>query len=186
MQRLMQAIALDDSQIGKRSEPRTNVAVMASMSAASASGPVMICNLSSRGSMIEGEPLPGVGERIELRRGEILVVGEVVWTDIRKAGIKFERRIKVSDWLPKSHSGQQAVDKLFQQLKSGIAKPPLAQVKAASALPVAAGELEQAAESLEALADTLANDVGVVTRHATQLQVLDLATQLLRKVAAAA
>jgi hypothetical protein len=185
MQPPMGALALDDSQIGKRAEPRTNVAVMASMAAASASGSVMICNLSTRGGMIEAEWLPGVGERVELRRGEMLVVGQVVWRDLRKAGLKFDSRINVSDWLPTSHSGQQAVDKIFQQLKAGIDQSPLLQVKCASAPPVEADELERTADSLEALADTLAADAEVIARHSTHLQTLDIATQILRKLAAA-
>jgi hypothetical protein len=185
MQAPMGALALDDSQIGKRAEPRTNVAVMASMAALSASGSVMICNLSTRGAMIEGERLPGVGERVELRRGEMLVVGRVVWRDLRKAGLQFDDLIEVADWLPTTHSGQQAVDKLFQQLKAGIDQSPAPRIKPASAPLVEADELERTADSLEALADTLAADAEVIARHSTQLQTLDIATQVLRKLAAA-
>lgn len=181
----MEALALIDSHIGKRSEPRTNVAVMVSMVASSVSGPVMLCNLSTGGGLIESDRLPDVGERVELRRGETAVTGRLVWKDGRKAGLQFEGRIKVSDWLPTSHAGQQAVDKVFQQMKAGSDRPPLMQVKSASAPAVDAEELQLTAQRLEALADMLAADDDVIARHSTQLQVLDMATQVLRKLAAA-
>ena len=181
----MEALAFDDdSQIGKRSEPRTKLAVMASMTAATVSGAVMICNLSTRGGMIEGDDLPAIGERLELRRGELLASARVIWTHLGKAGLQFEQRIKIADWLPSTHSGQQAVDNIFHQLKAGADKSPLKPVRAATG--VAPGELEQTAEALEALADTLAEDIDVVLRHSTNLQVLDIAAQIMRRLAAAA
>jgi hypothetical protein len=181
----MEALALVDSHIGKRSETRTTLTVMVSMVAASASGPVCVCNLSTGGAMIEGHVLPAVGEQVELRRGDSVGFGEVVWRIGNRAGLKFEPRITVSDWQPTSHIGQQTVDKVFQDIRSGIGKAPLSPVRTASALPVEAEELSEAAGRLEELADALAGDEEVIARHAMQLQVLDLATQLLRKLAAA-
>lgn len=181
----MEALALSDSHIGKRSEPRTNLAVMVSMVSSTVSGPVMICNLSTGGALIECDRLPEVGERVELRRGEAVATGHVMWKEARRAGLQFEKRIKVAEWQPASHAGQQAVDKVFQQMKGLIDRPPLMQVTAASTASVDAVELRETAERLDALADTLASDDDVIARHSTQLQVLDLATQILRKLAAA-
>jgi hypothetical protein len=186
MQRLMgEVLAIDDSQIGKRSEPRTKLSVMASMVADSVTGPVMICNLSTRGGMIEGDRLPAIGERIELRRGDLLACARVIWTQSGKAGLQFVQSIKIPDWLPSSHAGQQAVDNIFQQLKAGVEKAPVTPLRAAPTLAVPKGELLQAAEGLEGLADTLAEDIDVVSRHSTDLQVLDIAAQIMRRLAAA-
>lgn len=185
MQRLMgEVLAIDDSQIGQRSEPRTNLSVTASMTAGSVSRPVMIRNLSTGGGLIEGDRLPGVGERVELRRGDLLAWAKVIWTDRGKAGLQFEHRIKIPDWLPSGHSGQQAVDRIFQQLKADAEKPPMAPVQSAPTRAVAVVELEQTAEALENLADTLAEDIDVISRHSTHLQVLDIAAQIMRRLAA--
>ncbi len=185
MQRLMgEVLALDDSQIGKRSEPRTKLAVMATMTADSVTGPVMICNLSTGGGLIQGDRLPGIGERVELRRGDLLAWAKVIWTDPGKAGLQFDHPIKIPDWLPSSHAGQQTVDNIFQQLKAGAEKSPVAPVPAALPSGVAQIELEQTAEALEALADTLAEDIHVIEHHSTHLQVLDIAAQILRRLAA--
>jgi hypothetical protein len=180
----MQAVAIDDSRIGKRSEARTKVAVMASLTAASESRSVMIRNLSCRGALIESFSLPEPDARIELRRGAVSAFARVVWKGPDRAGLQFEQPITVSDWLHSSHAGQTKVDNLFQELRAGIG--PAAVVQARPAVhPMADPEhLRHTAEGLETLADTLATDDAVVERYLTQLQILDIAAQTMRRLAA--
>jgi hypothetical protein len=178
----MEALALDDSCIGKRAVARTRVAVMVSMCAASGSASVMIRNLSARGAMIESMFLPDVDERVELRRGEVSVPARVVWKGPERAGLQFDEPIAVSDWLQSSHAGQVAVDNLFQELKAGTG-PAITQVKPAGQPLADPAHLQQTADGLESLADTLAIDPDVVERYLTELQVLDIAAQTMRKLA---
>lgn len=179
----MERVAIDDSCIGKRSEARTVLAVMASMTAVHETGPVMIRNLSSRGGLIVCVRPPAVGERIELRRGELQAVGLVVWNDVDRAGLSFEQPIEMAEWMPSAHAGQQVVDGLFQQIKAGSQCAPPA-VPESQRL-VAPEELAKTAEGLEALADTLSADDDVIERYLTDLQILDIAAQTMHKLAKA-
>ena len=169
--------------IGMRSEPRTNMFVMASMSSSSVSGPVKIRNLSEHGALIESAQLPAVGEMLELRRGEILVSGRVVWRLDGKAGLQLDGPVTPTDWMPAGHAGQAAVDSTFQNLKTGVGTSPVSQAAPSTGQPSDPTMLRRTADSLDALADSLAEDSDVVARHASELQVLDIASQTLRKLA---
>ena len=177
-----------------RAHPRTSMFVMATMSAPSASGPIRIRNMSLGGAMIEGAPLPPIGDPLHLRRGELAVTGYVVLCREGRAGMRFDCAVQVSDWLPSAAAcGQQRVDQTFQALKAEAAgtaptapvapaAPPLAPARPA---PVAPAELVRTAAAIDELADVLAEDMDVVMRHGGRLQVLDLAGQVLRRLAGA-
>jgi hypothetical protein len=157
--------------------------IMAEISASSVSGPVKICNLSTQGALIEGARLPAADEALELRKGDILAAARVVWTEGGKAGLKFHPPISVSDWMPLGYSGQQAVDATFRQVKQDAAHPPLVTADPVAASAIDPEQLRQAAAALEALADGLAEDAEAVARHGSNLQILDIAAQLMRKLA---
>jgi hypothetical protein len=140
--------------------------------------------MSLSGALIEGDALPGVGEHLRLRRGELIVSGRIVWRNAGKAGLRFEHDVEVSRWLPTAGGGQQQVDRAFHDLKSGASETapvPAAQFKAP---PTAREDALKAAEALDALADALSEDPAVVTNHGSKLQSLDIASQLLRRFAA--
>ena len=167
-----------------RSEARTNMFVMASVSATTASGAVKIRNLSPHGALIESAALPAVGEPVELKRGPLFAAGQVTWRQGNKAGLRFDRPIEVIDWLPSAHSGQQSVENAFQQVKAGLADDSRTE------LPVERDlndpeKFRRIARALDRLADALADDAAIVMRHPEKLQVLDIASQMLRKLAAA-
>jgi len=156
--------------------------VMASVCATTASGAVKIRNLSPHGALIESAVLPVVGESLELKRGPLFAAGLVAWRHGNRAGLKFDRPIAVIDWLPAAHSAQQSVENAFQQVKAGLADNSRIE------LPVARDsndpdQLRRVARALDLLADALADDEGIVVRHAEKLQVLDIASQILRKLA---
>lgn len=157
--------------------------VMASVSADTASGAVKIRNLSPHGALIESSALPAAGESVELRRGSLFVAAQVAWRQGNKAGLRFDRPVEVTDWLPSAHSAQKSVENAFQQVKAGLAGPPVG-------LPVERDsndpdQLRRIARALDLLADALADDAAIVMRHPEKLQVLDIASQILRKLAAA-
>jgi hypothetical protein len=158
--------------------------VLASMDAPAVSGSIKIRNMSRHGALIEGDVLPGVGEHLRLRRGELTVSGRIVWRHAGKAGLRFEQDVEVSRWLPTAGGGQQQVDRAFRDLKAGTVEPaPLAAAQFRAA-PAVRGDALKAAEALDALADALSEDAAVITNHASKLQSLDIASQLLRRLAA--
>jgi hypothetical protein len=143
----------------------------------------MIRNLSPRGALVESVFLPEVDERVQLRRGEVSVPARVIWKGPDRAGLQFEQPITVSEWLQSSHAGQVAVDNLFHELKAGTGSATAAEAKPATQALADPEHLQQTAQGLESLADTLAVDPDVVERYLTELQVLDIAAQTMRKLA---
>lgn len=171
-----------------RTEPRTNMFVMATISAASAWGPVKVRNLSPSGALIEGAVLPAAKEKVCLRRGPLRVTGEVVWCGSGQAGLRFLSRVEVKEWLPASGNrlAQQRVDELVQQVRGeGSPCRPSVISETAELHPIGGSQLVELATALEALGNDLAGDAGVVDRHFSKLQTLDIAAQLLRKLSAA-
>jgi hypothetical protein len=168
-----------------RSETRTNMFVIATMSAITASGPIKIRNLSRHGALIEGAALPGLGEDLKLRRGALSVTGQIVRLHGNKAGIRFDGPIDVGQWLPSAHPDQQRVDDLFQSIRD---KSVACTSRRDAARPTARtaadpAQLRQLALDLNSLADDLAGDAGVVVRHGLRLQTLDVASQMLLRLA---
>lgn len=169
-----------------RLEPRTNMFVMASISATTASGPVKIRNLSPQGALIECDALPATGESFELKRGRLFAAGQVVWRQGNKAGLRFDRLIDVVDWLPSAHSAQQSVDCANQQLTSGaVGQSTVGIEPTARQRLIDNDQLRRVARALDLLADDLADDAALVMLHGQKLQCLDIASQMLRKLAAA-
>lgn len=160
--------------------------VMASLIARSASGPVRVRNLSSTGALIEGAVIPASGERVHLRRAGATVAGEVVWSRDGRAGLRFDSRITVENWLPlgTNCSAQQRVDEVVQGWKIGArnAAPSTANgiVHADS---ISAVALTNLCEEIQTLANDLAGDDAIVQRHLAKLQTLDTTAQVLRKLA---
>ena len=169
----------------KRREDRVNLFVMAALHAEMHGGPVKLRNISANGALIEGDSLPGRGSRIELRKGSLCAPGAVVWRNENRAGLSFASHTEVAQWLP-SAQAQKSVDQTFQRLKAAqhVAVRETAKVAPLHASFVSAEDMERAAAALDDLADALALDDRVVFAFASKLQSLDIAAQLLRKVAA--
>ena len=55
-----------------------------------------IRNLSSRGLMLEIKDPPPKGSFIELRRGNVVIVGQVRWADANSCGLRTQDRISVA------------------------------------------------------------------------------------------
>jgi hypothetical protein len=157
--------------------------VLATMAAASATGPIKIRNMSLGGALLEGGALPGVGEHLSLRRGELAISGQIVWRQQGKAGLSFDHDVEVTDWLPAGSGGQQRVDRTFHEFSTN--SPPSRPVNGAppEASAVGKSDLLTVANALDVLADILAEDPRIVALHASKLQVLDAASQILRRCA---
>ena len=174
---------MESSALSKRAYTRSNVFIAATLSSATASGPARIRNLSTFGALVEPTELPKVGDRVKLRRAELSATGVVVRQEGNKIGLHFERPITVDDWLPAGAKTQQKVDEKFNALKqqqprpnAHIANPELAHSA------VSKEELCGIADMLDALADSLSEDPEIVERYLNKLQVLDIASQNLRRL----
>ena len=51
---------------------------------------VTLRNLSSEGAQVEGVELPVEGTQLLFRKGGLAVVGSIIWTKGKQAGIRFE------------------------------------------------------------------------------------------------
>lgn len=168
----------------RRTHPRTSMFVLATMAAPGVSAPIKIRNMSLGGALVEGAALPPIGEQLRLQRGELTVCGRIVWRLEGKAGLRFEHAVEVSRWLPGGSAGQQQVDRAFQELKSAQVHPARRPMAPLETSPVTNRDVLNVADALDALADALAEDAGVIAAHSAKLQSLDMASQLLRRFAA--
>lgn len=175
----------------KRAHERTRMFVIANLSSASMTGNVRIRDMSDSGARIEADILPLLGERVKLRKGELSATGTVVRRENKQAGVRFERPIDVVDWLPNKARSQLRVDIAFETIKPRFeGGPPTANTAAnsraeASALPSSPAtrdELEGVADMLDALADKMSEDPVIIASYLDKLQVLDIASQKLRKL----
>src|SRR5689334_6559710 len=97
-----------------RVESRSNIFVMATIYAAGSSTPVRVRNMSPSGALVEAAELPPAGTSIRLSRGSLEVIGDIMWVDEHRAGVRFAGPVRVGDWLPqgKRGSGQQLIDEM--------------------------------------------------------------------------
>ena len=168
----------------QRREERVELHVMASLHAGTSGGPVRLRNISSEGALIESDDLPMVGDSVELRRGALTVAGKVIWRDQQRAGLLFAGRTDVSQWLPGAEA-QKAVDDTFKRLKEEMQAVARAQ---ASVTPthssyITVDDMNDTAAALDGLADALCEDDAIILKYSSKLQALDIAAQLLRKIA---
>tara|TARA_B100000678_G_C18086471_1_gene452936 strand:+ start:82 stop:627 length:546 start_codon:yes stop_codon:yes gene_type:complete len=171
----------------QRREERVDLLVRASFLASEGGGAVRLCNISALGALIEGEGLPAVGNAVELRRGPLSVNGKVVWRAADQAGISFDERTEVTAWFPDAPP-QDSVDRAFQRILEEFSRRESGKPQPASLAPthnsvITVDDMKRVAHSLDDLADALSDDMNVVMQHAEKLQVLDIAAQLLRKLA---
>lgn len=140
---------------------------------------VKLRNVSPTGALIEAERLPRSGTPVEMRRGKLVAMGTIIWKRAGKAGIEFLSETDVRRWMP-AGAGQGAVDPAFQVFAGEPASafvPPMPEAQ------ITTGDIEAVATMLDDLADTLSGDAGVLFHYAAKLQALDVASQMLRKLA---
>lgn len=167
-----------------RREIRTNMFVLATLVSGTASNRVKIRNMSASGALIEGPLLPRTGATFSLCRADTTLTGRVVWSTDGRAGLAFDGRAVVADWLPSTNAGQRATDQAVQLAKAEKAAgllPSSQSTLAPSA--ILAKDLATMAAMLDQLADELAGDPQVVAKFMTKLQILDIAGQALRTFA---
>lgn len=78
-----------------RSEDRTKVMIRARLRGAGPEREVCIVDLSSRGLSATADNPPRRGDFVELAVGDIVLIGQVKWTSMRRFGLAFRERISV-------------------------------------------------------------------------------------------
>lgn len=163
----------------RRVEDRTSLFVQATLHFIDGFCSIKLRNMAPTGVLIEAERLPRRGTPVEIRRGSLVALGTIIWRRGGKAGVELLTQTDVQLWMPNA-TAQGMVDGAFQVFKGAPA--------AAFATPVpTAGityqDIEGVAMLLDDLGDTFANDAGVLFNYAAKLQALDIASQMLRKLA---
>jgi hypothetical protein len=77
-------------------EPRTNVFLDARMRMGSSWLSASIRNVSKRGAMVALPSPPPAGTYVELRRGGMIIIAQVVWSDHQRCGLRSQRDISLS------------------------------------------------------------------------------------------
>lgn len=177
----------DILQAYQRAHQRKAMFVTANLSSAAMTGNVRVRNISDSGALIEADALPPVGERVKLRKGDLTATGTIVRREGKQAGIRFERPVNAIDWLPNKARSQLMVDIAFETIKPRFEGGPpapnaCADTDALPSSPATRDELEGIADMLDALADRMSEDPVIVASYLDKLQVLDIASQKLRKV----
>ena len=81
-------------------EPRRAIIAPATMRDGVRESAVVIGNISSRGLMAKCDCLPAEGARVEIRHGELRILGEVVWTKDRRFGMRSDEPIDLGALFP--------------------------------------------------------------------------------------
>jgi len=103
-----------------RSDPRSNVLLIVTLSAGGRSHAVRIRNLSAHGALLEGASLPRSGLSAHLRRGSLDVSGTIAWSDAAHCGMRFDGAIDIKDWVKRVGSEQQsAMDAAIADMRFG-------------------------------------------------------------------
>lgn len=164
-----------------RQQQRTHLFVAATLYADTGSTPVNIRNMSQSGALIEGSVLPDVGKRITLKRGRLQVAASIAWRVERKAGVRLESAVHVSDWMARQlSSAQERVDAMLSIARDD---PLSASATAANGLgrDSIETELGQLRVELIELEHALTADVIVVATH-PEIQTLDISVQRIDRI----
>ncbi len=175
---------------------RTNLMLAATVESAGCYSAVRIRNLSETGALIEGSGLPGAGESLILKRGDLQVSATIAWAAGERRGVRFDSPTPVQEWAggkfkvaePGGLRDQRRVDALQAQARTGHsfvsagipAVEPVAREQLEKRL---ADELAYVQRLLETVGDELIAEPLFVQRHAQTLQGIDLASQILAHIA---
>ncbi len=172
-----------------RRTPRFNLFLAATIEAGRTHAPVRIRNLSETGAMLEGAAFPPLGATLTLRRQEMEVVGEVVWTRPPRCGMRFRDCVTVAEWISGKRArpafGQARVDAIQAAVRSGeaMAEAPAPHAEAdrrkTSLDEALARELAHVQGLFKAISEELIGDPAVVERHLRLLQNFDIGDQIL-------
>lgn len=172
--------------VDARSGSRSSMFLAAVMRAGTEQAPVKVRNMSPYGAMVETPLMPRAGSTVELIRGALVARGTVIWSTAARCGLRFSSEVSVKDWLAApTKVQQQRVDEFVALVKAGatdLGRDDIAPHQARSHDQLV-DDLGAVVRLMQDLEDDLASCDETLARHATKLQNLDIAMQMLRAVA---
>lgn len=179
--RVNQVVRQIDAAPEGRQQARTHLFVAATLYAELGSIPIHIRNMSQSGALIEAPELPGVGDRVTLRRGKLHATGWIAWRAKRRAGVRLEATIHVADWMSRQVSvGQERVDALISIVRTNEKVERNSPVPANGPQSIEA-ELKQLRVELADLERGLIGDVIMVATH-PEIQTIDISLQRIDRI----
>ena len=179
--------AIDPSYANARSQLRSSLFLAAMLRSGTEISPVRVRNMSVNGAMIEAPAAPPTGTTVDLLRGPLAARGTVVWSSDSGFGVRFSSLVTVKDWLaaPPTRAQQQQVDDLVALVKAGGADLLRDNDDAVEhrSNELLADDLSSVVRLLQVLEEDLSHSPETLGRHATALQNLDMAMQIVRAVA---
>lgn len=175
------SLATDTDAEAKRTAPRTNLFLMATMVVDGAAHSVRVRNLSDSGALVESANLPPAGTIVVLRRGTLAAEGELMWRSDQRAGLRFVRAVDLGKWMPHGGQPQARVNRFIAQTRPETSATKQADVTLDPARlnERIAEELALVARRLEGLGRDLSGDPAMVVRHANRLQEIDVSVHTL-------
>ena len=86
---------MDESGITQnRRSRRSQLLMTATLEISGRALKVKLRNLSSEGAQVEADGLPVEGTDLLFRKGDLAVVGRIVWVQGKQAGIRFEQKLE--------------------------------------------------------------------------------------------
>ena len=188
----MSSGSLTPRQSDARIAPRTNMFIAATMCWERHRNPVKVRNMSLTGALVESPVVPSIGSSVLLIRGSYSAGGRVVWADKNRCGLHLSEAITVRDWLaPPSNTEQQRVDQIVALVKAGAVPLPTGTFTGRPDRPGLPAlltdnrlteDLGLVSQLIEDLGDDLASEPETLMRHASKLQNLDIAMQMLTAI----
>ena len=170
----------------RRNAARANTYLAAILVGKHSQTPITVRNLSATGALIQSRTTLAEEVEVTLARGSLRANGSLVWREGRLGGIKFAAPINLEVWVPgATYQGQMDVDRVVAESRGiispthAIAEPATPTEKIENLSERIAQELAFVCRKLDALGSELCDDPMIVARHATRLQDLDIATQVL-------
>jgi len=154
--------------------------------------PVKVRNMSLTGALVEAQIVPATGTEVHLVRGSFRAEGRVMWADKNRCGVHLAAQVNVRDWLaPPTNSEQQRVDQIVALVKAGAVPLPTGTFTGKGERPELPASLTSdqlthdlglVSQLIEDLGDDLASEPETLMNHATKLQNLDIAMQMLAAI----
>ena len=184
----MQKIGVQERVSDAREAPRSNMFLAAMLHWRAERSPVKVRNMSHHGAMIEGGLIPPCGSEVSLVRGSLVLTARVIWIAPNRCGLQSRSTIDVGEWMnPPGNCAQQRVDEIVHIAKAGAVPIPVSRFAPGRLLdhprPTLStqiiGDLSVVAHLIDDLGEDLVSEPSTLAMHATKLQNLDLATQML-------
>lgn len=117
---------MDESgNVQNRRSRRSNVLMTATLEISGRAVKVTLRNLSSDGAQVEAAALPVEGTQLLFRKGDLAVVGSIIWTKSKQAGIRFEEKLDPATVL--RHVPAPRPRKVEEYRRPGLATRPLSE-----------------------------------------------------------